>query len=434
MLSLRALARPTHPPRATSDGGGRSQHALLADGLLASASDAVLPFLPLYLVFLGATTTEVGLLSILSGLAGLVALVPGAWLAEHARSLKVVVLLGGGGVARLGLLALAAIPFALDGQRAVFAILAVAGVRALVNMIGHPSWVSIFAAVVPADGRAKYAARRSLGGSLVAMAAVPLMGLLVSRVGGVSGYQVAFLVATGIGFMSTACYAAIREPRDPEAPVTSGGYRSMLVDARFSRFLLTTGVLHTSSLIAAPFFIVHLSRTLGGSAALVGTMSTVEAVAAVAGQAVVGTLVTRFGSRRVFIGSMTLMPAIPLLWLVIDAPWQAAAPYLLTGLLWAMCNLAAFDLLLQSAPRSELGRYAAAQQAMVLLAGFLGPVVGTAIMGVWGAPALFAVSAAGRALALATFVAPRPRAERLPLVGPMLATRLRRAKHDAVAP
>ena len=84
--------------------------------------------------------------------------------------------LGGGGVARVGLLALATIPFVVDGQRAIVAILVIAGVRALVSMLAHPSWVSIFAAVVPPEARAKYAARRSLGISLVAMAAVPAMG------------------------------------------------------------------------------------------------------------------------------------------------------------------------------------------------------------------------------------------------------------------
>jgi len=399
-----------------------SQHALFADGLLASASDAVLPFLPLYLVFLGATATEVGLLSILGGLAGLLALVPGAWLAQRSRSLKAVVLLGGGGVARLGLLALAVIPFALDGRRAVAAVLVVAGVRALANMIGHPSWIAVFAAVVPAEARAKYAARRSLGISLIAMAAVPLMGLIVSRIGGVSGYQVALIVAGTVGFISTGCYSLIREPAD-RPPPRPAGYRRMLVDGAFSRFLLTTGVLHTASMVAGPFLILHLSRDLGASAAQVGTLTTMEAIAAVCGQAVVGTLITRFGSRRVFIASMALMPAIPLLWLGIATPWQAALPYLLTGLAWSMCNLAAFDLLMQSAPQSELGRYAAAQQAMVLLAGFLGPVLGTVVVTAWGIQALFVVSAVGRGLALAAYAAPRMAVRSWPLIGPLVQRR-----------
>ena len=415
MLSLRALARPV----LSQQGGARSQHALLLDGMLASASDAVLPFLPLYLVFLGATATEVGMLSIASGLAGLIALFPGAWIAQRTRSLKAVVLLGGGGIARVGLLALAAIPFFFDGQRAVVAILVIAGVRALVSMLAHASWVSIFAAVVPPEGRAKYTARRSLMISVVAMAGVPLMGLLVSRFDGMSGYQVAFLVATVLGFLSTACYGAIQEPKDREPAMASGGYRSMLVDGPFSRYLLATGMLHTSSMIAAPFVIVYLSRDLGASPALIGAMTTLEAVAAVGGQAAVGVLVSKFGSRRIFVASMAVMPLIPAMWLGITAPWQAAAPYLLTGVAWSMCNLAAFDLLMQ-APRAELGRYAAAQQAMVLLAGFLGPVLGTAIMNVWGMPALFIISAIGRGLAVATFVVPVPSARTIAALGSLV--------------
>ena len=75
---------------------------------------------------------------------------------------------------------------------------------------------------------------------------------------------------------------------------------------------------------------------------------------------------------------------------------------------------------MQSAPTAELGRYAAAQQAMVLLAGFLGPVLGTAIMNAWGMPALFIVSAAGRALAVATYTVPRVPVEAVPLLGSLL--------------
>ena len=85
-----------------------------------------------------------------------------------------------------------------------------------------------------------------------------------------------------------------------------------------------------------------------------------------------------------------------------------------------MCNLTAFDLLLQAAPRAELGRYAAAQQAMVLLAGFLGPVLGTALMNVWGMPALFLVSAIGRVLAAVTFMVPVPDPRTIPVLGVIL--------------
>ena len=68
-------------------------------------------------------------------------------------------------------------------------------------------------------------------------------GLLVSGIGGASGFQVAFLVAVPLGFMSTACYATIREPQDREPSVAVRGARSMLVDGPFSRYLLATGLL-----------------------------------------------------------------------------------------------------------------------------------------------------------------------------------------------
>lgn len=129
--------------------GSPSRRALFGEGVLAAASDAALPFLPVYLVALGATNTQVGLLAAATALAGLVALFPAAWLARRARSRKRVVLFGGWGFARLALIPIAAIPFFGHTEIAVALLIALGGLRTLAGSLSHPSGMAFLADVVP---------------------------------------------------------------------------------------------------------------------------------------------------------------------------------------------------------------------------------------------------------------------------------------------
>src|SRR5690606_34321336 len=79
--------------------------------------------------------------------------------------------------------------------------------------------------------------------------------------------------------------------------------------------------------------------------------------------------------------------------------------------------LASFNLLLQLAPRDDLPRYSATLQSTGMVAAFAGPLAGSALVALGGIPLVFIISAAGRAAALALFVAPtRPWPRRAPEV------------------
>jgi predicted MFS family arabinose efflux permease len=151
---------------------------------------------------------------------------------------------------------------------------------------------------------------------------------------------------------------------------------------------------------------VYLVRTLGASPEEVGGLAAVDGTSAVVGQALAGVLAVRFGSRRILVGSLAVIPALPLIWWLIDSPLQAAIPNSVGGGAWAFYNLAIFNVVLELAPRGNVPRYAAAQQAAVQLASFVGPLVGTAVVATWGVRTAFLVSGFGRMLALTILVWP----------------------------
>ena len=410
--------RPSNHPRTSFETrifGTRSQRAFFIDGLLSSASDVIiLNFLSIYAIALGASNTEVGWLAIANGAAGAAALLPGARIAERARSRKWVVLLTGGGVGRLCVLLMALAPSLLAHREVVLALVVLTGVRWFAGGLGHPAWMSLLSDIIPADLRRFYISRRMLGMAAVAAVAAPLAGLFVRFAGGVSSvsaFQWAFLIAFGFGALSTCCYSRIEEPPRPTGESRGGGSTgAMLRDRGFVRFLSGTLLLHSSTMIAGPFFAAYLVRDLGATATAVGVLATVDALSTVLGQYASGRLAVSRGSVWLLKSSMLLLPLLPLLWAASTSPWHPLVPNLIGGAAWAAFNLASFNLVLEYAPPENLPRYAATHQSAVLASSLVGPAIGTAIVATSGLRAAMLVSAAGRIFALGVIAWPGARA------------------------
>ena len=387
--------------------GTRSRRALFVEGIFASGADAAMPFLPVYLVVLGASSAQVGLLSAATALAGLVALFPAAWVARRTPS-RVRVLMAGGWSMRVTVLLIALAPMLLGVHAAVVALIALGGLRVLVASLAHPTWMSLFADTVPSRLAGAFNARRSLVGSVTAMTTVPLAGWGIGLVGGVEGYQVAFAVCATLGLLGTFYYLRVSEPARAPSHSPGHAYGKVLRDARYRRFLLAQMCLHGFATLSGPFVVVYMVRNLGASPGEVGLMATGDAIAAVAGQVLMGVLVSRAPSRRLFIGAIAGIAAAPVMWLMIASPWQAVLPVFLGGMSWAVCHLVVFNLLLEHAPSEDIPEYVAAQQLAMVSAGFAGPLIGTILVAQVGIPVVFAISAVGRLLAVPLFAAPVP--------------------------
>jgi len=388
-----------------------ARRALLAEGVLASGADASLQFLPMCLVALGATSVEVGALATATGLAGAIALGPAAWLARRAGVRRRVVI-AATGVGRLLLLAMAVAAIAGQGG-AVVLVIVLGGLRALSAGLAQPSWIATFAAVVPAEGRAQYVSRRALATGLTAMAVVPLAGWLVGR-GTTASYGWLFAAAALLGGLGCLAFTRVEAPAEPE-PARTVHRASVWQDGTLRRFLIALGCLHAMSAVAGPFFVIHAVRALHASPVQVGMLVTADAAAGVAGQALAVWLVARVPSRRLFAASGVAIALVPVLWLSIDAPWEAMLPTVVSGAAWAICHVAVFNLLLEYAPSDRVSEYAAMQQAAVMVATFVGPLAGSLLAMHLPLTALFGLSALGRLVAVPLFVV------RLPALGELVA-------------
>ncbi len=199
------------PPEPDAHPGNRTGRRLLwFDGLVSNISESfVASYVNPFAMALGATNTQVGILSSLTNLGAALALLPGARLDERLRSRKLLVVLTGGGGARLLLIAIALLPLLFPPPAAVYAFIALIALRAFIGQLGYPAWSALVADLVPTSIRGRYFSSRNIGLAVAALIFTPLAGRIADVLGLPRGYQASFLIAGLVVFGATSALAVI---------------------------------------------------------------------------------------------------------------------------------------------------------------------------------------------------------------------------------
>jgi MFS family permease len=386
------------------------------DGLFASASDnIVITYLILYVLALGATRAQIGMLSSLTSLTAALLLLPGAVLVERLGHRRQITTWSGGIMARSMLLALALIPLLLGGQALIYAAIALALLREAFGNLAFPAWMSLTADIVPIQGRGRYFGSRNFVMGIAGMLVILLVGTMITRAGQPTGYQLALGLAFLLGMVSTYSFAHIRDPQAGQAQPPSASLalpvllRDLRANPAFLTLALTAALWNFSLNIAGPFFNVYLVQNLKATATMVALTSIASSLSSLVFQRKLGELADRWGPRRLQLLSSFLIPVLPLLWILARAGWNIILINILGGLLWGAYNLASFNFLLILTPAEQRARFSALYQVIVTLSLAAGAAVGSFVVTQWGYIAIFICSALGRwtaAFLYARFVNP----------------------------
>ena len=192
--------------------------------------------------------------------------------------------------------------------------------------LGHftiPVWNSLIADLLDADKRGTYFAYRAKVMAVTNFAALCGAGLMLHWAETWempwAGFAVIFLTAAAVRAVSTRYLARIDETA---APVTREAKFRLLEFLRheqssnFTRFLLFSGLMHVSVLIAGPFFVIYMLRDLHFSylqyaswlaAGLLGQFITLKPW---------GLISDQYGNKKVLVAAGLLVPFLPMLYLV----------------------------------------------------------------------------------------------------------------------
>lgn len=381
------------------------------DGVFAAASDTIpINYLTLYLLALGATSSQVGLFSSLTSLAAAACLLPGALMVErYGRRKEITVWFGGLG-ARIALLGLALLPLGFGGQGLIWSVILLATLRSALGNLAFPAWMSITGDVVPLEGRGRFFGSRNLVMGVAAITMTYMVGEFITRVGSPRGYQLSLALAFIVGMFSTYYFSRIKD-QQTEAPVRSsmsisltGLWKDLSASPVFLSFCFTSALWNFFINVAGPFFNVYMVQDLKFTASMVGLTAVSMSLSRMVLQKKIGEISDRWGPGRVQMVCMFLIPILPLAWIFITQLWQVVLLNTLGGVLWGAFELVSFNLLLQLTPDAQRARYSAIYQIVVTLALAGGAALGSSIILGWGYSGIFLVSAIGRIIAALLFL------------------------------
>jgi MFS family permease len=378
------------------------------DGVFARASEVIVTsYQSLFMLALGANAAQIGLTSSLSNVTAALLLLPGAAFVERFGHRKEALVLTSGLLGRLVLILLALLPFMFSGQTAIAIAIALIVVRSAMSNVSLPAWVSLTADMVPLQWRGRYFSFRNLSMEIVGMISTFVFGTLITRVGGLGGYQLALAMAFAIGMGAAYSFVRLDEPPLPVPEVKPDArplWKEMLAERNFVAFCATAAIWNFSLNIAGPFFNVYLVQGLHADATMVGVLAVISSLAALPGQRLWGRWVDRWKPHRVLLVTGLLIPFMPAMWALFTSAWQVAPLNLASGFLWAGYDLAAFNLLLVLSPQEHRARYSAVYQVVITVALAAGGALGGVIATYWGYAPVFVLSGAGRMWATLFFM------------------------------
>lgn len=387
-----------------------------------------------FLLQLGATPVEIGMLSSMPMLVNLLQPL-GAHLAERTTSRQwydLVVFVP----ARLMWLILAIGIWWInwshsDPHQLVSWTLAIVLLSNVLVSLGGASWLSWIATLVPVRVRGRYFGFRNSAASLTALIGVPLLGLAVSAWPGgtIQGYGALLCVGVVVGLISIGCQLFMADVNPQEqgsgvdvqketGTVVEGTpvNRSLLrLEPNFLRFLLYISFWVFAVNVGSPFFNLFLLDNLDIDVSWVTIYGSIGAAANLLMMVVWGKLADRVGNRPLMVLVGVLVALTPLLWVGIGADavslwvWFPLL-HLLMGGTQAAIDLCTNNLQMDVAPLRNQSKYFAIAAAVAGVSGALGTTVGgflASVPGFGGLPAVFALSAVVRLLALLPLVAVR---------------------------
>ncbi len=353
-------------------------------------------FIAVFLVRLGASPYMLSLLTALPALVTIVLSVPLMPLIERRHDLvRVVTVTRIGSRACFVLIALA--PFVLTGDRLTFLPLVVVilwGLSAVFSSATTPAFTAVLAEVVPPRERPRVNGGRWAAYSLVTAVCVAIMGRVLDLISFPHNFQLVFAVSGAAGFISLAAFDRIRMPQ------ASGGGSNLrqgnllryfaelgrvsIRQPAFAAFLGTTFVYRLGLSLPIALYPLYWVNEVGASNSWIGYTTTASYGTLVIAYFLWGRFAPRIGSRRVLLISSIGLALYPLLTPLVQAPIWLIPVAMINGIFAAGIDISFFEGLLEASPPEHRASFAAVNASFANLAIFIGPILGTAVAGLFG--------------------------------------------------
>ncbi len=363
----------------------RNRRYVQIDAVGVALGNASSPFLPVFLTRMGATNVQVGLLSSMPGVTGLIlALVVGRFLQARRNIVPWF------STARLLVISAYALtglaPFLVPREHVVLAVLVIWAAATLPQIMVNVGFSVVMNSVAGPEGRFDLMSRRwSILGFTTAIT-VALAGQVLDRIIEPLNYQVVFL-ALSVGGLISYYFSSRIQLLDIASPPPSGaggvrarlrGYLELVRhEPTFISFTLKRFVYLSGITLAAPLFPLYFVRELDAPDSWIGLVSTAQTAVLLVGYPLWADIYKRFGSRVVLLASTLVVGLYPGLMALTKDRELIIGLAALAGLFQAGMDLVFFDALMRTIPPQYSATFVSLAQSIQYLSAILAPMLGT---------------------------------------------------------
>jgi MFS family permease len=355
------------------------------DGIAIGIANAASPFLPVFLVRLGATNFQVGLLTSIPALTGLFfALAVGRFLQTRRNVVPWF------STARLMVISAYAAtgfaPFFFHDQALVIAILVIWALATLPQTMVNVAFTVVMNSVAGPEHRYDLMSRRWSMLGMTTSISVAIVGQMLVWFRMPFNYQFVFMLFSLAGLVSYYFSSHIEIPDNEIIPVQQGlslgrrftGMKSLVFGEKdFTRFIIQRFVFLFGISLAAPLFPLYYVRIVDATDSQIGLITTTAAFVMVFGYYFWTRVSKTKGSRLVLLATtfgLSLFPAL--------VASTTLIPYIiffagLVGIFQAGLDLVFFDELMKTIPQAYSATFVSIAQSMTYFSAFISPLIGT---------------------------------------------------------
>ncbi len=363
----------------------RNARNVMVDGIGVGLVTGVASFLSVFLIRLGASNLQVGLLTAMPAVTGaLLALAIGDFIQRrsniilwYARSRLWVL----SSYALTGL-----VPF-VAGSRTTIAIIVIWALATLPQTMVNVTFTLVMGAVAGPEKRLALMSRRWTSLGITNAVSVAVVGWTLDRMAFPINYQVVFIASFVGGLVSYYFSTSIVLPAGSHVPDTKrtpwyATYRNMgrllTEQPAFARFVISQFVYRCGMAMAIPLFPLYWVRIIKASDASIGLISTVGSGVLLVAYTTWSAVARRRGERSVLILCGAGLAVYPLLVGFSTEVWQLILLSGLAGIFVAGADLVLFDLLVATCDPERRGPSVGLYHTTTYLATFLAPLLATA--------------------------------------------------------
>lgn len=330
-----------------------------------------------YALFLNASNAEIGLMTSLQSLAGLVSQVPGSKLTKSMPRKRIWLICSL--VSRLMLIPLIFLAL-FSGSLAVWVLILSLSAFSFFTSMKTPAWSSIMGDMVPLETRGKYFGKRNMIMGSAGMLATLLAGLMLQHY----GFPMVFAFAIAVSSLALVFSSRIREP--PMKRHLSYRYNvqfsihdfmhTIRTNMNFAMFTAYLTFTNFAVNIAAPFIAVYMIKDLDIGYAWFAVVVTTGALSQILSHRHWGFAIDRYGNRKIMIITGILICFIPLGYMLSSNTLELILVKVFDGFVWGAFDLVCFNYLLAVTPSERRPSYVANHNIAVGMGTVLGALLG----------------------------------------------------------